>query len=870
MRTRTTWCITLFFACHPTLHAWGVAKELPQAATSAAGTVQQPGARPTPAQVPGALSDSPLTPDTDPAFSPSLVPEVLPPPQPLEPEESVATAAPSAPPEPELADTGIAVPIDAPPKGTPVHIEADKQAKTGDVYTLDGRIVIAYKTYRIEADHAAYDIGTQVVEARGHLSVDGGPSDEHILADHGTLNLEAHTGRFYDVTGTLGVRSVTHNRFVFTAPNPFTLTGQEVAELGPGRYQVIRGTLTSCRLPDPDWKLLARSILVENGSASARNGTFTFFHVPLFYLPYITHPVQQGKRQTGFLLPIFGNDTQRGFIAGESLYVVLGRSADATIGAEYFSRRGYAPFGQLRYRGRDENFASLHFRALFDRLQGPLNQGGQDIFADGRRQLDPHTRAVADIEYLSSYVYRAAFEQNYSAAINSEVHSNAFVTREVNGLAATGRFERYQLFRSASFGDEIRILHVPELRADVLDRKVGRTPLEFGGEAAAVALSRSEPGFQTSLLVPRLDVYPHLALPVSSGGFHVRAEAGVRETFYGKSQLGGAPGSLPVETGASLNRSAFVSEVAVAPPMVERDFRAPVLLFGKGAALRHTIEPELTYRYVTGVNGYANTLRFDVVDTLTNTNQLEYGVTQHVFIKRTSTKPCKGDEALGPKKSCGGAQVDALTWTLAQQHYYNPNFGGAVVPGQRNVFASTLDLTGVAYLQGVQTSSPVISRLRARTTSATDLEWDVDYDTRRGRLQSSNLFLTYHANDYSFSVTDARLFNLTPRTALLPLAPSPSAISNLVNFNQLRLAGVYGSPLKHGLSAGANVGYDFTVGQTQYFGAQSGYNRDCCGLSVEWRRYSLGNIRNDTQYLFSFTLAGVGSAGSLRSFSRVF
>jgi LPS-assembly protein len=60
------------------------------------------------------------------------------------------------------------------------------------------------------------------------------------------------------------------------------------------------------------------------------------------------------------------------------------------------------------------------------------------------------------------------------------------------------------------------------------------------------------------------------------------------------------------------------------------------------------------------------------------------------------------------------------------------------------------------------------------------------------------------------------------------------------------------------------------LNERQYLGVQTGYNRDCCGLAFEMRRYSLGTVRDDTQYLFSFTLAGVGSAGSLRPVSRVF
>ena len=798
-----------------------------------------------------------------------MPPEQEPPPA---PESQITSVS-------DVVSTGIAIPIEAPPPGTPVHIEATRQGKAGDTYTLDGDILILYKTYRIRADHAVYNTATQTVDTHGHVTVDGGPSDEHIVADHGTMNLDQHTAHFYDATGTLGVRSVTHDRFVFTAPNPFALTGREVLELGPGRYQVLQGTMTSCRLPNPDWRILAKRILIDNDVARANSGIFTLFHAPVFYMPYISHPVQQEHRQTGILLPIFGDDTQKGVIVGDSAYIVMGRSADATIGSEYFSQRGFAPFGQVRYRGVGDDFAGVRFRALLDRVSNPDkggNEGGVDIITDGRRDLGPHTRAAEDVEYLSSYVYRQVFEENFTAAINSEVKSSAYLTTENNGLAATGRFERYQNFRGDASGDEIKVLHVPELHLDALDQPIGRLPLLWGGEVSADALSRSEPGFQTSAFVPRLDIYPHLALPLSAAGWTVRAEAGVRDTFYGKTQEPGIPGSVPVaELGQALNRAAFTSDISLHPPALERDFQSAVLDRILGAvSLRHTIEPELSYHYVTGVNHFPETLRFDLTDALTDTSEVEYGLTQRLFLRHLHPVPCKGDEALGPAKTCGGGTVDWLTWTVAQRHYFDPTFGGAVVAGQRNVFTSTLDLTGVAFVSGPRSSSPVISRLRLRTTSATDLQWDLDYDVHSGRLSASNLFASYRLRSYFFSLGDARLFNLLPQVTSLPNAPNPNSTSTESAFNQLHLAAIYGSPTKHGFSGGMNLGYDLVENQRQFLGAQGGYNRDCCGFAVEVRQYSLGSgvnqIRNDTQYLFSFTLAGVGSAGSLSPGLRVF
>ncbi len=868
MRVRTLWFTTLLLLCHHALRAQAVTKELPQSQAGQQDT-------PVPAtDASGSPALAPLFSSPDPAFAPPAMPvlpliqsEPAPPGVPAEP----APQAASAPGQDE--DSDVATVIPAPPPGVPVHIEADQQTKTGDLYTLDGHIVVLYKQYIVHADHGTFDNATAQLTANGHVVVDGGPSDEHIVADHGTMNLDRHTAHFYVVTGTLGVRSVTHDRFVFTAPNPFAITGDELLELGQDDYQVIRGTMTSCRLPKPDWRMLAKTIFVEDGEARAKNSIFQFFRVPILYLPYLTHPVDKDQRQSGLLLPLIGNSTQKGFILGDEYYLTLGRSADLTLGLQYFSSRGFSPLGQFRYHGQGEDFVGVRFRALADKLPASQggDQGGVDIVADARRDVDEHTRAVADVEYLSSYVYRQAFEENFTAAINSEVKSQVYLAHDRDGFSTGARFDRYQNFLSDTSGDEIRVLHEPELLLRAVDQPLpvpGAGRLLFGGLATLSALSRSEPGFQTSRLVPRIDLFPHLALPLSGGGWTLRPQVGLRETFYGRSQNPGPLGVVPTERDATLNRTAFEADVSLRPPTIERDFTMPWVRRLFGGDVRHTLEPMLNYKYVTGVGNFSSILRFDENDVLSDTDEVEYGLTQRLFLRHLHPRPCHGDEALGPSDTCGSGTLDWITWQVAQKHFFNQDFGGAVTPGTRNVLESTLDFTGVAFLTRARSSSPTISRLRLRTSSATDLEWDLDYDVNRGRIQSSNVFATYRLHDYFFSLGDARLHNIGVRgTSDSTVTTSSSTISN---FNQLRLAAVYGSPVKKGLSAGVNLGYDFGLSQVQYLGAQTGYNRDCCGFAFEVRRYSLGNVRDDTQYLFSFTLAGVGSAGSLRPNIRVF
>jgi LPS-assembly protein len=48
------------------------------------------------------------------------------------------------------------------------------------------------------------------------------------------------------------------------------------------------------------------------------------------------------------------------------------------------------------------------------------------------------------------------------------------------------------------------------------------------------------------------------------------------------------------------------------------------------------------------------------------------------------------------------------------------------------------------------------------------------------------------------------------------------------------------------------------------------YNWNCCGLSFGYRRFALGPERDETQWLYSFTLANFGSVGDIRRSNSVF
>ncbi|HYY70278.1 MAG TPA: putative LPS assembly protein LptD, partial [Terriglobales bacterium] len=280
--------------------------------------------------------------------APSLVTSQLLPPareHPSKPKSGLLGIPPGSGPATQVSPS---TPAARPPEE--VIIKAHQQQKSGDVYTLRGDVEIDYRELVLRGDEATYEASSGEVTARGHLTVDGGPHDEHIAASHGQYNVRTQTGRFYDVVGTSGVRFRARN-VTLTSTNPFTFTGKIVEKTGPETYVVQHGSVTSCQLPRPKWTLNAARIVVDlGGKARAYNSTFRIEKVPLLYLPYADHPVEQLGRQSGFLLPSVGTSSRKGLIFGESYYWAINRSIDTTIGAEYFSTRGWAQHGTWRFR----------------------------------------------------------------------------------------------------------------------------------------------------------------------------------------------------------------------------------------------------------------------------------------------------------------------------------------------------------------------------------------------------------------------------------------------------------------------------------------------------------------------------------------
>ncbi len=776
------------------------------------------------------------------------------------------TAAASIPDDPSQEIVPLAQPEAVPPSGIPIQWDARRQTRVGDTWTLSGDVAVHYRGYLLQADKVVYHQATAELEAEGHLQVSGGPEDIFIEASHGDMRLNMHTARFFNVNGSMGVRRAGRTT-VYSTPNPFLFSGRVLLQTGEGKYRVVDGSMTNCRLPKPDWTLISHSIELANGKASASRTFFKFLGVPIFYLPYVQHPTDGTGRESGILIPVLSNSSIKGVVVGEQIYWVINRSMDMVVGSEYFSKRGFAPNGDFRYKGRGLDHVTMRWNGLFDRgIETPqpdgssllVNQGGVDIYADGRRDLSPETRVAGTAEFLSSYIYRLVFNDNYWQAVSSQVQSNISITHAHKGFVPSASMERFQTFASTTTGNEARILHLPNLRFDVVDQPLRSSGLYWGLGSSLDYLARSESNFHARN-VGRIDIYPHLSMPLFSAGWSVVPEAALRATFYTVSQtpnLSSAGNGTPTLSHDPLDRRDAEFSVDIRPPAIEKDFT----LAHWNKVLRHVIEPDFTYKLVKGIGSQArNVLLIDTTDIATDTNEAGFSLTQRFYVRPAEQQPCaaKQDQAAD---DCNAKPREWASWQIAQKYFIDSNFGGALIPDRRNVFDATLDLSGVAFLTNPRNLAPVTSRLRFEAIDNLRIEWDLDYDPKDGRLSANNIYAGYSKGRTTVGLGHA----------LLNAVDESGSSAAIIQSNEVIPFLTIGKPSGAGFNLAANGSYDFVNGALQYAGIQSVYNWNCCGLSFGYRRFSLGSVRDETQWLYSFTLANFGSVGDIRRVNSVF
>ncbi|MDQ3652884.1 MAG: LPS assembly protein LptD [Acidobacteriota bacterium] len=743
------------------------------------------------------------------------------------------------------------------------------------IITYEGNVDARVGIFRLQADKVTvYEADNKVI-AEGSVVFDQGDL-QRITGSRAEWNYATKTGTFVNSTG---FTNQTDDGTVLY------FTADRVEKVGPDRIVILNGEITACDEDVPKWSFKAGRVEVKlNDRARVKSPTFKIKGQPVFYLPYASVSIKKRDRASGFLTPTFSGSGSKGFRLSNAYYQTLGRSADITFRGDVYTQRGLGFGADLRTRANSRSFLNAGFFTVKDRILGAEasaenpDQGGSSLYIDGVHYFPNGFTAAADINITSNLAFRQIFSDTIQQAVSPEERSQVFVNKN---------FDDY----SFNFLARTQVTSIPNVRVRTrqlpsvtLDKRPSalrffeRLPLYFSFEGGVEGMSRKETvedlaAFQseggvnpliTPSIVQRLDVHPTYSVPFNYEGWTVTAIAGLRATYYSNS----IDPLTRLVMGRDVARGYGEFKVDVRPPALARNFRHRDGSF----FVRHVIEPYLIYRKITGISNFERIIRFDYVDAIADTNEIEYGLTNRFFTRR-STENVTGQATVngnGPARRTPLASqpYEALSLTLRQKYFFDPTFGGALIPGRRNQFYPINTFSGFGYGGVPRRFSPlyVEARYRPSVNLFADVRTNLDAQGTAGGVR--DLAVSFGVNRRL-----VQAFQTFYYTRAVTLAPDLRRFSDINGNEPGTRQGSQWSPAvfvgnrEGGLFGGLSFFFDF---QNRPGGRSSslvssvatvGYGWDCCAVTLQNSTFDVG-LRKENRVLFSFRLNGIGTFGT--------
>lgn len=811
--------------------------------------------------------------------------------------------------------------------GDEVVVYSDRQSVEGEdgkrilVYT--GNVDVRYGIYRMQADKITLYEAEDKMVAEGSVVFDQG-DDQRITGASGVWNLKTKLGSFVDSTG---FTNQTNDGTVIY------FSADRVERTALDEVVVTKGKFTACVDAVPKWSFTADEATIKiNDKVKMKNGKFRVNDIPLVPIPYVSIPINERDRASGFLTPTIGFSGNKGFRISNAYYQTLGRSADVTFRGDIYTSRGIGYGLDLRTRLNTRSFFNFGFYAVKDRIIGAHedadhpDQGGSIVYAEGVHYFSNGWTAAADVRLTSNLAFRQVFSDGVQQIISPIEVSQGFLNK------SWGNYTLDLLARSQVISIPNARINTKNLPSVTFEKRPSMLkflePVYFSFRGSAdgvsrydkvddVALYRSQSGgdpIVTPDFAQRLDVYPQLTLPIDTKYFNFTVSGAMRPTFYSNSF-----NDMRQVIGNSLLRKYGEFELDVRPVALAKNYFSPTNSF----KFRHVIEPFVTYRLVKGVDNFNKIVRFDYLDTLTNTNEIEYGITNRFYTRRrpeaasgeaekkfsgigtgvldaqadtrqpTGSQVTSQAQELAAKDSASIQPYEMFTLTIRGKYFFDKRFGGALISGQRNQIEPITALSFYTFGGVPRRFSPLNFDLmyRPQRTVFFNTRMDVGmygdglravsatvgyersllkvfqtfYYTRAVDLVPS---LLQNSNTADRQTPSALASDLTPSGADTAVETTAATVKEpgTLRGSQWSPSIFLGSRDK-GLYGGTSLFFDFENRRARRLSPlisslyTVGYAYDCCSMAVQFYTFNVG-ARNENKLVFSFRLNGIGSFGT--------
>lgn len=319
-----------------------------------------------------------------------------------------------------------------------------------------GNVEVAYGERIMLADNVRYNRNEDSVVASGNIVLLE-PSGEVVFAEYVELKDELRSGVIENI------------RILLSDDSRFAANGARRID---GRKTIMRKAVYSpCAVcaensdRAPLWQLKASTIIhdQEEKNIAYTNAWLELFGIPVFYIPYLTHPDPTVDRRSGILAPRIGSSRVFGGFVRMPLFLAFTDSIDMTVEPIVTARE--PPILALEYRQRFNSglveFSGSGTKA--DRETGDVDNPTieQDVtrghlFAEGLFSINDNWRTGFDYGRASDPTYLDRYD--FFGDFGETLESRAFVEGFHGRTYSAGNIFGYQDLRITDAEEEPLIL----------------------------------------------------------------------------------------------------------------------------------------------------------------------------------------------------------------------------------------------------------------------------------------------------------------------------------------------------------------------------------------------------------------------------
>ncbi len=279
---------------------------------------------------------------------------------------------------------------------------------------LSGNVIFKNWQSTIKADDLIIDQLTKQLDATGNVSIES----ESSLFEVDSLSQDGESQQILLQNGA------------FSLFESGAQGSAEQIEVNVGEPTTLTNlTYSSCPKGEEDWQLSMTDLELnhQSGRGEAYNTVFRVADIPVFYLPYLSFPIDN-RRQTGLLYPEITNDDKNGLDYTQPIYWNIAPWTDLTFYPRWIEKRGTQLGAEFRWLAT-KSLTQWQFEYL-----------DNDKVVEEQVALtgDASIIEAAPKRWHSVFTHEAKFSQNWQLSINANRVSDSEYLRDFSsGLEAS-------------------------------------------------------------------------------------------------------------------------------------------------------------------------------------------------------------------------------------------------------------------------------------------------------------------------------------------------------------------------------------------------------------------------------------------------